>query len=86
MSSYIFYPCLAAAVLIAMRLFSLPIKWIGKLIINTAAGVVLLMLLSYLESYIGIPIGINALTVSVSAVLGVPGIVLLLMIRWLFVM
>ncbi len=86
MQPYIFYPCLAAAILIAMRLLSLPIKWIAKLMINAVVGVVLILILSSLEAYIGMTIGINALTLTASAVLGVPGIILLLMLRWLFMM
>ena len=86
MTSYIFYPLLVGAVLIVMRMLSLPVKWIFKIIINAVIGTALLLGLSYIEPYTGISVGLNALTVSVSAVFGVPGIVLLLMIRWLLLM
>lgn len=80
------YVAIGIAVLIVMRIFTLPVKWIFKLLLNTALGFVGLFLVNWLGSYIGISLGINIINAVVVGTFGIPGLVLLLLLRWLFAM
>lgn len=62
---------------IVVKLFSWPLKILGKLILNGAIGVILLLLVNYLGKYVGITIQINAVTALIAGFLGVPGVIFL---------
>ncbi len=55
-----------------------PIKLLWKLLLNSAIGLVLLLLTNYLGAFIDINIPINILTVLIAGFLGIPGVVLLI--------
>lgn len=77
---------LSAALGLLWLLFKLlkkPIKWAFKLLLNALIGFVGLFLLNYLGSYVGISLGINWLNAVITGVFGVPGIVLLLLIKYI---
>ena len=61
---------------LVIRLFRKPIRWILKLLLNTAIGFAALFLLNFFGSAIGITLGLG--------VAGFPGLVLLLLIKYLF--
>jgi inhibitor of the pro-sigma K processing machinery len=69
--------------LIIGRIFLTPIKFILKFLLNSVIGVLVLLLLSFLGKFIGLIIYINLFNVIVSAILGVPGIILILMLKWI---
>lgn len=76
-----------AAVLLVwlvIRLFRKPIRWILKLLLNTAIGFAALFLLNFFGSAIGITLGLNWINALVIGVAGFPGLVLLLLIKYLF--
>ncbi len=62
-----------------------PIKLVVKLLYNSIIGLVLLLVLNFIGGYIGITIAINLVTVLVAGFLGVPGIILLMILQYLFV-
>lgn len=66
-----------------IKLLKKPIKWAFKLLLNALIGFVGLFLLNYLGSYVGISLGINWLNAVITGVFGVPGIVLLLLIKYI---
>ena len=61
-----------------------PIRWILKLLLNTAIGFAALFLLNFFGSAIGITLGLNWINALVIGVAGFPGLVLLLLIKYLF--
>ena len=65
------------------RLYITPIKFILKILLNSAIGLAILFVINFFGKMIGLTIGINVITVLVSGILGVPGIVLMLMLKWL---
>jgi inhibitor of the pro-sigma K processing machinery len=69
--------------IVAGRLFLTPIRLTLKLLFNGALGVVCLLFVNLLGSGFGFSVALNAATVVVSAVLGLPGVALLLFLRWL---
>lgn len=71
-------------VFVVFKLFSLPIRWIFKLLINTAAGFVFLFLFNYIGAFIGLSLGVNILNALFIGILGIPGLILLLLAKWIF--
>ena len=63
--------------LILVRLLVLPLKFILKLVIHSGCGFACLWLLNIAAPFTGIAFPINAVTVFIAGVLGLPGIGLL---------
>ncbi len=63
---------------IVVKLFSWPLKILGKLILNGIFGVLLLLLVNFIGGYVGITIAINAVTALIAGFLGVPGVLFLI--------
>ena len=65
------------AVLLVFKLFSLPIRLVFRILINTAAGFALLLIFNYIGMYLGLSIGINIINALLIGILGIPGLLLL---------
>ena len=63
---------------ILVKVFSWPLKVLGKLILNGGLGVLLLLLVNFAGQYVGVSIGINAITALIAGFLGVPGVIFLI--------
>ena len=63
---------------IVVKIFSWPLKILGKLILNGVLGVLLLLLVNFIGAYVDIAIPINAVTALISGFLGVPGVIFLI--------
>ncbi len=72
---------LAALGLSAAALFVLsrPLKWLWKWAVNGVCGVVVLYLLHWLGASWGLAVPWNPLSIAVSALLGIPGVALILL-------
>lgn len=65
------------AVMLVFKLFSLPIRLVFRILINTAAGFALLLIFNYIGMYLGLSIGINIINALLIGILGIPGLLLL---------
>jgi len=83
LEQYLVYFLLIAAVILMLRIFTLPIRLLFRILWNAVIGLVLLIIFNALGGFIGITIGVNFLTCLTAGILGIPGIILLLLIRWL---
>ncbi|MGN1327175.1 MAG: pro-sigmaK processing inhibitor BofA family protein [Clostridia bacterium] len=72
----IYIACIIGIFIIG-KIFIVPIKIIGKLIINSILGVILLYLINLIGGIWGLHIGINIITTLVVGILGIPGAILL---------
>jgi len=63
---------------IVVKLFSWPLKILGKLILNGVFGVLLLLFVNFVGKYVGVTIAINAVTALIAGFLGVPGVIFLI--------
>ncbi|MGM9522197.1 MAG: pro-sigmaK processing inhibitor BofA family protein [Oscillospiraceae bacterium] len=70
-------------VVLAVLLFTKPLKLVVKLLINTALGFAALILINKFGASIGVTIGVNWLNAAVVGILGLPGVALLLALKWL---
>lgn len=61
----------------------IPIKWIVKFVYNGIIGGVMLLIINFVGGFFGIHIGINPITALVAGLLGVPGVILMLVLKHL---
>lgn len=83
MSKVILYIVVAVALAAALVIFRTPLKWGLKLLLNTALGLVALILFNFIGKYIGVTLGINIINGLVVGILGPVGLVALLLVRWI---
>lgn len=87
MEPFITIGLIAAAiflVLILLRILSLPLRWAFKLLLNAAVGFVFLFIFNFIGGFVGLSLGINWLNALVAGALGIPGVVLLLLLKLVF--
>ena len=73
------------ALLAVLKLFASPLKLAGRLLVNTLLGFALLGLLNVLGILAKLSLGLNLFNALIIAVLGVPGLALLILLRMIFV-
>ncbi len=70
--------------LVLCRIFIKPLKGIGLLLLHSVLGGVGLYIINLMTAGLGFNIGLNIATASICGVLGLPGLVLLILIKLLF--
>ena len=65
-----------------IRLLLKPLKWAVKLLLNALGGFVLLFVVNFVGSWVGLSVGITWLNALVAGVLGLPGVALLLVLKF----
>lgn len=83
LSIIVMIAAIVLAVILVLRLLAKPIKFVFKLLINTALGFVLLWLINFFGDWVGISLELSLLNALIVGVLGIPGVLLLLAIRFL---
>lgn len=83
-SSLLLLAAVIVGVILLVKLLSAPFRWIVKLLLNAALGFVLLFVVNYFGGFVGIELGMNLINALVAGFLGVPGIILLLVLKFLF--
>lgn len=83
-SSLVMLAAVVVGAIALIRIVAAPIKKLLKLVLNAVLGFVLLWLVNFFGDFVGIRIEINWVTILISAVLGVPGIVLMVVYQILF--
>lgn len=63
------------------RIFSIPIKAVFKLILNSVLGGILIFIINLIGGAFGFHIGLNVLTSIIVGILGIPGAVLLVIFK-----
>ncbi|MGR6837241.1 pro-sigmaK processing inhibitor BofA family protein [Syntrophomonas erecta] len=54
-----------------------PIKLLWKVLLNSAVGLILLLIVNYIGNYFDFSLPINIITILIAGFLGIPGILLL---------
>lgn len=75
----------AFLVLGVVRLFSAPLKFALKVILNTLLGFLALFLLGLTAPLTGFALGLNLFNALIIGILGVPGLVLLVLLQAVFI-
>ena len=64
------------------RIIRLPIKWLAKGALHAAVGFVALFVLNFLGSWIGVELEMNVTNALITGVFGVPGVLILLVFKY----
>ncbi len=81
---YIVFVLTVIAVIIIAKIFTWPFKKIVKLIINIVLGLFMILLVNIFGEGIGLHIPFNIVTALISGSLGVPGVIALIVIHYIF--
>lgn len=73
---------LAVLVLIAVFIFTKPIRLVLKLVINTLVGFAALWVLNKIGAGYGIALALDLKNAVITGVFGIPGVAVLLVLRW----
>ena len=71
------------AVFLILKLLTAPIRFAAKMLINALVGFVVLFLLNFVGGLVGLSLGINWFNALVVGIFGAPGVVLLLLLKYL---
>ncbi len=74
----------AVCLYLVVKIFSWPIKILGKLLINGVLGVVLLFIVNTIGQSFNFYIAINEITALIAGFFGVPGIIFLIIYKLYF--
>lgn len=66
------------------RLLVVPLKVLLKLALNALAGAVAILLLNWAGSFFGFQLALNIYSAFVAGTLGIPGLILLVILRLIF--
>ncbi len=66
------------------KLLAKPLKWIFKLLLNALSGFIALVLINFVGGFIGLSLTVNVVNCLVAGFLGLPGVILLILIKYLF--
>ena len=71
-------------IVLLLKLLRKPIKWAFKLLLHAAFGFLFLWIFNIFGGIIGLSLGLNWVNAVVTGVLGIPGVVLLLLLKYIF--
>lgn len=69
------------ALYIIVWVLATPLKFIGKIVVKAAIGVIILFITNFIGNFIGVSVTINPLTATIVGILGIPGVVLMVAIN-----
>lgn len=64
-------------------IFVKPLKFLGRLVLNSILGALLLIIFNYFGQFTGVYIGVNEVTALSIGILGIPGFMAILLIKLL---
>ncbi len=67
--------------IIILKILSVPVSFIKGLVMNGITGLILLFLVNLLGSGLGLSIEMNIVNALIAGILGIPGIIILLLIK-----
>ena len=76
---------IAAVMLMGLffRIIRLPLKWLAKAALHAAVGFVALFVFNFLGSWIGVELEMNVFNALITGILGVPGVLFLLVFKYI---
>lgn len=69
-------------IFILCRIFIVPLKAMLKLLINSLIGAAIILFINFIGSFFSFHIGLNFFTIIFVSILGIPGAILLTIIRF----
>lgn len=81
---YVIFCFCIIAVIIVSKIFSWPLKRILKLLLNIIFGLFLILITNIFGEKIGLHIPFNIVTAIISGILGIPGVISLIVLNYIF--
>ena len=75
---------MVVGVILLLKILSAPIRLAFKLLINAGVGFLILFVVNFFGDFVGFTLGVNFLNALVAGILGVPGVILLIVIKLFF--
>ena len=82
MQPVFFYAAVALAIILVLRIMTLPLRLFFKLLLNTLCGYALLLLFDLCSGLTGFTVPINIVSAAIVGLLGLPGFGFLLILRY----
>ena len=85
--SFITVGAVVICILLVVLLFKIlktPLKWVLKLLLNAVGGFIALVVLNFFGAIFGLSLTVNLVNCLVAGILGLPGVVLLLLLKYVF--
>ena len=70
-------------IVLLLKLLRKPIRWAFKLLLHALFGFVALFIFNFFGDFVGVTLGLNWLNAVVTGVLGIPGVILLLLLKYI---
>lgn len=83
-SSILILAAVVVGVILLLKILSAPIRLAFKLLINAGVGFLILFVVNFFGDFVGFTLGMNFLNALVAGILGVPGVILLIVIKLFF--
>ena len=77
---------LIVLVVLAVFIFTKPLRFMIKVAINTVVGIVAMVLINKYGAQYGLNIDVTWFSAGVTGILGIPGVALLLVLKWMGLM
>lgn len=81
MQTILVYILAVLGVCLIAKIFSAPIKLVLKLILNAIIGGIALIIINWIGGFFGFHIDLNFVSALITGALGIPGIVILLILK-----
>lgn len=83
LAALLVYGVFGLIVLLALSALLAPVRWGLKLAVNALFGIIGLLIAGVFGSFIGLTISLNAVTIALTAILGLPGLALVIVLSML---
>ncbi|MDP4268023.1 MAG: pro-sigmaK processing inhibitor BofA family protein [Bacteroidota bacterium] len=84
--TFLIYITGAALLLILGRLFTNKMKYIGKIISSILIGGIIIAVINFIGSYFDFNIPLNLISAFITGILGLPGIIMLVILKYTLLM
>ena len=81
---YVIFVLAIIALIVIAKILSWPLKKILKLLINVAIGILMIIVVNIFGESINLHIPFNIVTALISGTLGIPGVICLIVLHYIF--
>lgn len=84
LSSILMAAAVIAVIILLLKIIAAPMKLAFKLLLNALFGFIILFVFNFFCDFVGFTLGINWVNALITGCLGVPGVILLILIKLFF--
>ena len=84
LSSILMAGAVIAVIILLLKIIAAPMKLAFKLLLNALFGFIILFVFNFFGDFVGFTLGINWVNALITGCLGIPGVILLILIKLFF--